>query len=759
MQCPVCAAENPAEHLFCDACGAQLTSRCASCGATGRPEAHFCGRCGAPLGGPPTAPTETSSVRPSHAGAAELGSTAFPASAGEAGPSPFLGRERELTILVDLFERARAGEGQIVCITGAAGSGKSRLIRELRRQIASGDMSWLEGRCGPSRQFVALHPCIEQLRQLFDVEESDSRDEIVARIEAWIEPLPELAEHAPYIRSLLVEWAYDSEEPMDDAQRRARVFDAVRALTIGAVERPTVLVFEDLHWLDPSSGEFLATNIDAVTHAPVLLIATHRSGYTPPFDAGSAITTLTLDRLSASDATSPAAAGPGQAPFPPRLSPPVSERAEGVPLWIEEVTRAFLIPSMAEIDLPATHDGIVAARLERLSEGARRILQLCSVTGSGASRQLLERMAERPAQLDGWLAELEREDFLYGNGREQAAYTVKHEVVESVAYHSALPARRTELHRAAAAAIEELAAERVAEHYADLSRHWEIAEQWSKAMQYAERAGDQAAQIDANSEAREHYTRALRAAQRLRQRPEPERFAALLSKCAWAEGALGAHADGLDHFARALALAREVGDRNAELEALVGTTELYEAAHRPEDAQLHRDQAFALAEELDDRAAQAACLTGRAESIATWQGPTADARRAARSAVELAERVNDPALRARALVVLGSVLQWRADFDACQRYLQEGATLAERTHRSTLLGQALFHLGHAHRARGRYLQALRWYGDAHDHAERANDTVWIARAPGIAASVYLELYDANTAIDLCREGEEIAERL
>jgi tetratricopeptide (TPR) repeat protein len=368
-------------------------------------------------------------------------------------------------------------------------------------------------------------------------------------------------------------------------------------------------------------------------------------------------------------------------------------------------------------------------------------------------------MAERSTQLDGWLSELERQDMLRSEASAAPVYAVKHEVIGGVAYHSLLPDRRIELHRAAAAAIEELAGDREDEHYAELSRHWECAEHWVKAMHYGELAGDQAAQIDANGEARDLFARALRAAQRLRQPPDAERLVALLTKSAHVAGALGAHEDAIGHCTRALAVAREIGDRRAELDVLAGLGEVYDRCHRPEEAHSYRDQALAMAEELDERGIQAACLASRATSIATWQGPTAEARRAARSALELAEQVNDPPLRARALVVLGSVLQWRADYDACQQYLQEGAALAERVHRGALLGQALFHLGHALRSRGRYQQALRWYADGHDHAEHVNDKFWIARAPGIAASVYLDLYDADTAIRLCLESDELAQRL
>jgi tetratricopeptide (TPR) repeat protein len=116
-------------------------------------------------------------------------------------------------------------------------------------------------------------------------------------------------------------------------------------------------------------------------------------------------------------------------------------------------------------------------------------------------------------------------------------------------------------------------------------------------------------------------------------------------------------------------------------------------------------------------------------------------------------------VRARTLIVLGSVLQWRADIEGCLPYLQEGAALAEQTHSGHILGQALFHLGHANLARGRYQQALRWYAEMSRYADDANDKFWIARAPNVVGGVHLELYDLDSAIRLCLEGDEIAAQL
>lgn len=693
-----------------------------------------------------------------------------------AGDAQFLGREQDLAALVVAFERAKGGKCQVVCIAGDAGIGKSRLLRELRHELTlrSEAVTWLEGRCSAQGQAVPLLPLAQQVRERLAIADTDGTDEVLAKIDNGLEPYPKLAGLAPYLRTLLsVEVADHDVEHMDSVLRRAQVFEALRTWTASAIARPPlILVFEDLHWADRSTEEFLATAQEALLRAPVLIIATHRTGYEAPFSSSPPCTRLNLAPLSADDAAALGAQVLGVAELPRDVRAALAHNANGVPLCIEELSKALLAAGvlqrqgssylvarpLAEADISPTLEGIISARLDRLRDGAKRAIQLCAVLGLRVSKRLLERVAESPVQLDGWLDELDRQDVLERPGRSGDAYVFPHAVIQDVAYHSLAPARRRELHRAAAAAIEDLAGDRVPEYCAELARHWEGAEQWAKAMEYAQRAGDQAALLDAADEARQQYVRAVGAAQRVQPAPEPRQLAALLSSCAAAQAVLGEYDEGVANYTRALALAREAGDRNGELDVLLGMADLHDTAHHPDELQVCCDQAFALAGELGDRTAQALCLLGRAASITAWQGPTAEARRAAKAALELADQLTDSVLRARALITLGGVLEWRTDLDSCQRYLQEGTTLAERAQCGRILGDALFHLGHAYLSRGRYEQALRWYDELRGFAERTNDELWIARTPSAVAGVYSELFDADRAVQICMEADELAQR-
>src|SRR5499427_5025925 len=204
-------------------------------------------------------------------------------------------------LLLDRFSEVKAGRGQVVCITGEAGIGKSRLVLECRRALAAaGDaVTWLEGRCISFGESIPFLPIIDQLRENFGIEEVDGEPEIIAKVEHGMRRMGELEAHIPSIRYLL---AVDPGAPevsfMDASARRKKLFDATLALPWrGASLRPLVLVFEDLHWMDTSTEEYLDFLMDSVAGVPLMLVLTYRIGYTPPFGSRSFHTTITLHSL------------------------------------------------------------------------------------------------------------------------------------------------------------------------------------------------------------------------------------------------------------------------------------------------------------------------------------------------------------------------------------------------------------------------------------------------------------------------------
>ncbi|MBI4245679.1 MAG: tetratricopeptide repeat protein, partial [Candidatus Rokubacteria bacterium] len=641
---------------------------------------------------------------------------------------------------------------------------------------AGAEVTWLEGRCISFGQAIPFLPLIDQLRENFRIEEFDGEPEIIAKVEQGMRRMGELEAHIPSIRSLL---AVDPGDPgmaaMDASARRKKIFDAVRALSLrGARIRPLVLVFEDLHWIDTSTEEYLGSLMDSVAGVPLLLILTYRVGYTPPFGSRSFYTTITLRSLSEAEALAMAGRVLGTEQFPGELKAALMEKAEGVPLFVEEVTKTLLdlgvlrrenggylmVKGMAEVSVPDTIQAIIMARLDRLGEDGKRTVQLASVIGRQFLRRLLERIAGLTGQLEGLLRELKALEIIYELGLlPEPAYVFKHAVIQDVAYNSLLRERRKELHKAVGYAIEELYPDRLAEHYEELAHHFFQGEEWSKAVEYSGLAGERAANAFANAEAKEHYRRALQAAGKVTPLPDPGVLASLHEKHGAALMVLGEYEDSVAEYQHALDLIRRTGDRRREIEILVGLSGVYNWYHRPKPALEYNEQALALARELDDRALQAGCLANRTYIRVVAYAQVVESAPDAEEAVRLSKQIGDPKLLAQTLLRLGGVLQWRGEFDRSLAYLHEGAELAQRAHLGFWFGYAAFMIGNANTARGKYEEALGWYRRLSDYASAAGDKFYIARIPNTIGGVHLELFDLEEAIQLNLEGDEVAQKV
>jgi class 3 adenylate cyclase/tetratricopeptide (TPR) repeat protein len=454
----------------------------------------------------------------------------------ERGLTPLVGRERELATLYERFSEVKAGRGQVVGIAGEAGMGKSRLVLEFRRALAQADeaVTWLEGHCISFGQASPFLPLIELLRENFQIDEFDGEPEIIAKVEHGMRRMGELEVYIPAIRYLLSVDPGDSAlAAMEGAARRRHLFAAVRTLSLrGAQLRPLVLVVEDLHWIDTSSEEFLTFLLDAVAGVPLLLLVTYRIGYTSPFGSRSFYTTLTLHSFSEAETLALAGHVLGMAQFPAELQTALMAKAEGVPLFIEEVTRTLLdlgilqredgayrlVKSLSEVTVPDTIQEIIMARLDRLGEDGKRTVQLASVIGRQFLVRLLARIAGLSNRLEGLLRELQALEIIYEQGLvPEPAYIFKHAVIQDVAYNSLLLQRRKALHRAVGEAIEELYQDRLEEHYTELAHHFSQGEVWDKALAYCRQAGEKAVARSAYHEAVTSFEQALAA---LAQLPE-----------------------------------------------------------------------------------------------------------------------------------------------------------------------------------------------------------------------------------------------
>jgi class 3 adenylate cyclase/tetratricopeptide (TPR) repeat protein len=698
--------------------------------------------------------------------------------AAERGLTPRVGRDRELTTLRDLFQQAKAGHGQVVFITGEACIGKSRLVLEFRRALAAAreTVTWLEGQCLSFGQAMPFLPVIDQLRANFGIEEADGEPEIIAKVEDGMRRMGAIDTHIPAIRYLLAVDPGDAVlSAMEPAARRKQLVDAVLALSLrGAQLRPLVLVYEDLHWIDTSTEALLGTLLDAIAGVPLLLLLTYRVGYTAPFGSRSFHTTLTLQSLSAADTVAMASRILGTEHFPEALKAVLLEKAEGVPLFVEEVVKTLLdvgalrrengsyrvVQELAEARVPDTVQGIIMARLDRLGEEGKRTVQLASVIGRLFLVRLLDRIADVTGPLEGVLTELQTLELIYRQGLlPEPAYVFKHAMIQEVAYNSLLLRQRRVLHRAVGVALEELYSERLAEHYEELAHHFTQGEVWAKAMVYSTLAGDRAAEAFANAEAKAHYARAVHAAAQVTPSPETGALARLYAKHGAVLAVLGEFGRAVAAYQQALELIRRTADRRGEIDILVRLSVAYKRFPREAPVITTIEQALAMARDLDDRACEARCLATRASIRSDGYGQLVETTSDAEEALRLAREIGDPQLLMEALISLGRVLQWRAVFDRSLGYLQEGVELARLTHAGYRFGQAAFWIGHAYTARGAYENALQWYQQLSDYASKAGDKQRMAQVPNLIGGVHLELFDLDTALRLNLEGDEVAQRL
>ena len=468
----------------------------------------------------------------------------------ERGFTRLVGRERELALLRQCFELAQGGRGQAVSIIGDAGLGKSRLLYECRQALASHDCAWLDGRCHPYGAALAYGPIVELLKQQFQIDTSDRDEDIRDKIQQGLASLSTaLAAAVPYVGHLLgVDTAGSLPAGLTPEAIKHRTFEALRGfVSESASRRPLVLVIEDLHWVDPTTAEFLTFLLEHVAGARVLLLCTYRPEFVCTWSRKSYHRVITLTPLAPPDGSQMLSALLGTPHIQDDLVRLVLDKAEGVPFFIEELVTSLretgaialqdgqwrLTARAPAVPVPDTVEEVLMARIDRLPEGAKSVLQIGAVMGREWSEALLREVAGLAEQdLTAHLAALTDAELLYARGLPpQTTYVFKHAFTQDAAYRGLLTTRRQELHHRVAVTLEALFPDRLEEHYGPLAHHYLEAAQGdevAKAIAYAQRAGDRNMALPAYAEAVRFYHMALEALERQEPVDEAQRCPLLL---------------------------------------------------------------------------------------------------------------------------------------------------------------------------------------------------------------------------------------
>ena len=374
----------------------------------------------------------------------------------EQGLTPFVGREHELAILHDRFAEARDGRGQAVFVSGEAGLGKSRLLLELRRHAEAAAGRWLCGRCVSYGRTIPYVPVLDLVREFLELQEGDSVDAILGKIAAGVARLgADLAWTAPFIRALLSLDPGEAEvRAMIPAHRRGRTAEALRALLIRESERaPLTVVVEDLHWIDPHSEEVLRLLLEGLATVPMLVLLTYRPGYVPAFGDQTYYTRITLRALPGEQTATMVERVLRTSNVPRPVVDLVARRAEGNPLFVEELSKALLedgtlarsnggyrlARKLVDVGIPDTIQGVIMARIDRLAEAAKTALQVASVIGREFTARLVERVSAMERQAAQALGELRAVELIYEKATyPELAYMFKHALTHDVAYESLL---------------------------------------------------------------------------------------------------------------------------------------------------------------------------------------------------------------------------------------------------------------------------------------------------------------------------------
>jgi len=585
-----------------------------------------------------------------------------------AGLTPLVGREQELDLLVERWAEVKEGQGQVVLLSGEPGIGKSRLVQAFRERVSGEQHVLVEWHGSPHHKQSPLYPVITQLHRGLGWRQDAPPQEKLRKLEAMLEEHGlALAEAVPLLASLLSLPLPERYPllPMEPPEQKQRTLETLLAWQLRATEqRPVVLIVEDLHWLDPSTLEFLTVLVDRAATLRLFMLLTYRSTFRPSWGPRTHLTSLLLGRLPRQQAALMIERVTGSKALPVEVREHLLATTDGVPLFIEELTKAILesellrrvddryeltgpLPTLA---IPATlHDSLIT-RLDRLP-AAKPIAQLGATIGRQFSFELLHAVSPvDDATLQQALGQLVDAELLYQRGLPPSTtYMFKHSLIQQAAYQSLLKTTRQQYHQRIAQVLVERFAEIVETQPELLAHHYTEAGLAAQAVPYWQRAGQRAIERSANLEAISHLTRGLEALKALPDTPEHAQQELMLQLAVGAPLLMikGYPAPEVEHaYTRALKLCQEHGDSVQLFSALSGLWGLYLTRPR-----LPR------------------------------------ARDLAEQALTLAQRMADQALLQQAHLMLGASLFYLGEFSSAREYLQEAVALYQPPRgRSWVLG-------------------------------------------------------------------------
>jgi len=671
------------------------------------------------------------------------------------GLSALVGREEEARLLERRWDQAVAGEGQVVFLSGEAGLGKSRIVQGLKEYTDQETRSRILYYCSPYHRDTPFYPITEQLVRGLRFGRRDTLDQKLDKIEAVLvqlgQPVRTLAPLFASFLSLDAEARYGPITWSPEDTKR-KTIEALVGVIEAIAQQPVLMVVEDLHWSDPSTLEMLNLLVEKVPQTRLLLIATSRPEFVAPWGDRPHFTTISLRRFNRRESAALARQVAGSEPLRDELLEEIVARTDGVPLFIEELTKAALETGAVEagerrgaagqsasLAIPASLQESLLARLDRLSP-VKDLAQVAAALGRTFTRDLLAQVSHvAEAALESALAQLVDAELIHRRGiPPDIVYEFKHALVQDVAYNSLLRNKRQRLHEEIARAIVHQYPDMAESHPEMLAHHYREAGLPSQAIPHAMRAGDRAAARFARAEAAAHYESALAMARALPAGDDAARaqIRAILKLASVAMNRKQFERD-LENLAQARALAEKAGDDELACQVLYWIGRENYVFGRFDAAIEFAEQSLRIAETLGGKDAVTAepvnllarihCLTGEPKYAIGY------AERSIEQMARLGNRIEEAAVAG----VLSFAYGLHGRMEQALQTAERGVNVARRTEHLPTLAACLMFRGVAHGWKGELDAAIADFGEAVQVSARAGDLFRRYLSHGFCGEAYL----------------------
>lgn len=650
----------------------------------------------------------------------------------ERGLTPLVGRDPELEHLTACYERAAQHLPQVVAVVGESGSGRSRLVYELKQRFAP-EPRIFEARCSSLNQRVPFHPWVTMLQSYFGVRPDEAPDASLKKVAARVAELGADVQHrAAYLYHMLSLPAGDVDEvPADDLERET--FDAVgHIFHAESRERPIVVILEDVHWIDSASLAMVERAVAKLQHAPMMIVLTYRPEFRKDWETPALFTRLRLRRLSDAATTEIVRNVAGGA-LPTQLEQLILAKAEGSPFYAEEITRSLLESGVLaqsagqhrltrpveEIRLPGTVQEVIAARLDSLDPQAKRVVQIAAVVGRQFRREQIEALlGDESIDVPMALEELERRGVIHRKSIfSDDGYRFGESLTQEVAYDGLLLRQRRQLHERIGRMLEGASGEWTPERAAQLAYHYVNSDDVDKAVRALLRAAAEAEKVPSYHAAADYYRDAWTLAEASNREQGDDSMRRLAVDSAQGIGRMCViyntprPAGVVQTLATAAALAEHIGDRAAKATLLTfhGMETMYANPDRFDEGIAIIEQALAEAE------LAGVSLPGMARGLA-WayllDGRFELAHRTIdRTIAELADSRHGKALGdiyIGALYLRDRIDYYRGRFDLAEEQALATRDLGVRAGNRTVQSGSAGTLAAIYFLRGHYEEALRW---------------------------------------------------